>query len=349
MSAPDGGAPRPGLLDAVLFPDAIGPAAHAPREARAAGEPGDAAATPPARPGRRWARAAGAFVFWNLAQGIFLIPARGPAAPDAPVQQWYRPLIPPAWGALLNVLVALGFVWWFALRPAARQDARRRETFRIRALAPAARPWAAAAAALAAVAVNAALLVLPRVTALPREAPVIEHFTRLPNGALAVASLAVLVAPLLEEFFFRGWAQGALERRMAPWPAILVTAGVFAALHGLDAFGLVPRLALATGAGYAAWATRSIWPSVGLHAAYNAALFAGGAILPNVLPRPPRGEAWADAERAAYFFWAHDPRVFGPALVVLLLAAGGAAWALGRMGDAARAQPQDDPHGPPTG
>lgn len=279
----------------------------------------------------RWLRAAGAFLFWNAAQALFFVPARLPASPDVPVTRWYQPLIPPLAGALLNAAVAAAFVWWFVFRPAARYDARRRSTFRIRPLAPSARPWAAVAAVLAAVAVNAALLVLPRVARLPREEPIIQLYTRLPGGALAVAALAVLVAPLLEEFFFRGWLQGTLERRLPPWVAILATAAVFAALHGVEAFGLVPRFALAVAAGYAAWATRSIWPSVALHSAYNASLFLGGAALPALLPKPPRTEAWADADRTALFFWAHDPRVFGPALVVLGVTSVGAGWALRRM------------------
>jgi membrane protease YdiL (CAAX protease family) len=330
---------RPSLVDAALFPDVLPAAiARVPTEQAATGDAPDDAADP----GPRWGRAIGAFLFWNVAQGLFFLPRLGSRSPatGVPVEAWYQPLIPPAWGAVLNLLVAVAFVWWFVLRRGARTDARRQRTFRIRALAPAAWPWTAAAALCAAVAVNAALLVLPRFARLPRESPLIEHYTRLPNGALAIAALAVCVAPLLEEFFFRGWIQGTLERRMSAWPAILVTAVVFAALHGLDVFGLLPRLALATAAGYAVWATRSIWPGVALHAAYNGSLFVGGAALPALLPRPPRGEAWADMERAAFFYWAHDPRVFGPALVVLAAAVAGAVWALRRMTAAAHAADQ---------
>jgi membrane protease YdiL (CAAX protease family) len=344
---------RPSLFDAAFFPDVL-PSAVAAEAALAAARP-DAAARDAAPPGAaedgpggatpgavgapRWGRAVGAFLFWNLAQSLFLLPRLAPGvvpAAGAPAA-WYRPLIAPPAGAALNVLVAAGFLWWFALRPAARADARRRATFRVRPLARAAWPWAAAASLAAALAVNAALLVLPRFTRVPREEPFLEVYMRLPGGALAVAALAVLVAPLLEEFFFRGWAQGALERRLPPWPAVLVTAATFAALHGVEPFGLLPRLALATAAGYAAWATRSIWPSVALHATYNASLFAGGGVLPALLPRPPRAEAWADADRAMFFFWANDPRVFWPALVVLLAAAAAAVYALRRLAAAARA------------
>jgi membrane protease YdiL (CAAX protease family) len=218
-----------------------------------------------------------------------------------PPAAWYRPIVPPVWGAALNVLVGALFLWWFVLRPGGRADARRRETFRLRPVPRAARPWAVAAAAGAAVAVNAALVVLPRFAGLPSREPVLEHYAGLPGGALAIAAVAVCTAPFLEEFFFRGWAQGPLERRMPAWPAILVTAGTFAALHGLDAFGLVPRAALATAAGYAVWATQSIWSGVALHAAYNASLFVGGAALPALLPhrRAPRRGPTPSAPRSS--------------------------------------------------
>jgi len=288
----------------------------------------------------RRARGAGAVLFWAFAQNLFILPwppARGVDIARDPPAAWYRPIVPPVWGAALNVLVGALFLWWFVLRPGGRADARRRETFRLRPVPRAARPWAVAAAAGAAVAVNAALVVLPRFAGLPSREPVLEHYAGLPGGALAIAAVAVCTAPFLEEFFFRGWAQGRLERRASPWVAILVTAAVFAALHGLDAFGLALRATLAVGLGYAAWATGSIWPSVGMHAAYNLSLFAGGAALPALLPRPPRAEAWADTERAALFFWAHEPGVFWPALAVLALAAAVVVVALRRMAAAAGA------------
>jgi membrane protease YdiL (CAAX protease family) len=284
----------------------------------------------------------GTFLLWSTVQGVFLVPAdaqslAGGAAP-------YRPLVPPLAGTLLNLALAAAFVWWFAVRPAARGDARRRRTFRLRPVPPGAWPWVGAAALAAAVAVNAATLVLPRFFALPKENQILERYGRLPGGALALLALAAVLAPLLEEFLFRGWLQGQLERRLAGgWRAILATAVIFAALHGVEVFGLVPRVALAVAAGYAAWATASIWPSVVLHGAYNAALFAGGAVLPAILPKPPAMEAWADVDRAAFFYWARDGRVFGAAAVVLALAVAAAAWALARVGALARDARRADP------
>jgi membrane protease YdiL (CAAX protease family) len=308
------------------------------------GSPGaegqDAAAADAPRGAAHWLRVAGALAFWGTAQGVFIAPA--PGSPLGPGAGPFRPLLPPLLGALVNLLVAAGFLWWFVLRPAVRRGAlgaRRRRTFRLRRAPAGAWPLVAAAAAGSAVAANACLLVLPRFVRLPPEQWVVDAYTRLPLGALALFVLAAVVAPLMEEFLFRGWMQGALERRPGlprPWGPILVTAVVFALAHGPAPFGLVPRLGLAVAAGYAAWATASIWPSVALHAAYNASLFAGAALLPTVLPRPAAGagipmEAWADADRAALFFWARDGRVFGPALGAVALGVAVAVWALARL------------------
>lgn len=290
-------------------------------------------------------RGLGAVAFWGLAQGVFLAPA--PGSPLGPGAGPFRPLLPPLAGALLNLAVAGAFVWWFALRPAARGRDDRRATFRLRRPPPGAWARTALAAAGLGLAANALLLVLPRVFRLPPEQWIVEAYTALPLGALALFVLAAVVAPLLEEFLFRGWLQGALERRPelprpggTPWGAVLVTALGFALAHGPAPFGLVPRLGVAVAAGYAAWATASIWPAVALHAAYNAALFAGAALLPRLLPAPPFAESWADADRAALVYWAHEGRVFGPALGAALAGAALAAWALARL---PRAEPPRTP------
>lgn len=290
--------------------------------------------------GRRWTagralRAAGAVLFWTTAESLFLVPAG--AADWAAVGEGraYQPLVPPALGALLNLAVAAGFVWWFAARPRARQDPARQATFRLRRPAPGTWPRVALAATAAAVGANALIVLLPRFFRAPAGSP-LEAYARVPGGTAALLTVAVAVAPLLEEFVFRGWMQGALERRLrGAWPAIAVTAVVFAAVHMLQEsppwFGFLPRFALAVGAGYAAWCTASVWPAVAMHATYNASLFAGEALLPLVLPTPPAMEAWADREAAEAFFWAHDPRVFGAAVLVALAGGGLAAWVLARL------------------
>ncbi len=48
---------------------------------------------------------------------------------------------------------------------------------------------------------------------------------------LAVAFLVAVVAPMAEEFFFRGFFFGALRNWKGPWPAAVITGLVFGAIH----------------------------------------------------------------------------------------------------------------------
>ncbi|MCD4825700.1 MAG: CPBP family intramembrane metalloprotease [Phycisphaerae bacterium] len=51
------------------------------------------------------------------------------------------------------------------------------------------------------------------------------------GGKTLIAVSAIILAPLLEEFFFRGLLQSMLRRYVKPWPAILITSVLFAAVH----------------------------------------------------------------------------------------------------------------------
>lgn len=101
-----------------------------------------------------------------------------------------------------------------------------------------------------------------------------QELMRTARGRLAVTVLAVGIAPVLEEFFFRGFMQRMLERHFGTVAGITGAAAVFAAVHVLPwIFPLHFFLGLAFG--YAVYATRSIWAGVILHAANNAAAVAG--------------------------------------------------------------------------
>jgi membrane protease YdiL (CAAX protease family) len=80
--------------------------------------------------------------------------------------------------------------------------------------------------------------------------------------------MTVIVAPVLEEFVFRGWIQGTIERQFGPLIAVRLVALAFAFTHsGME----WPVFTFASGCLFGAtiWATRSIWSSVVLHAAAN--------------------------------------------------------------------------------
>jgi membrane protease YdiL (CAAX protease family) len=102
-----------------------------------------------------------------------------------------------------------------------------------------------------------------------------------PLGAYARTSLAhaltalvvvACVAPVTEEFAFRGALLRALAGRYGDVRAVLVSAGGFALLHGPGRAGaelFVAGIAL----GALAWGTRSVWGSVVAHSAWNAFAF----------------------------------------------------------------------------
>jgi membrane protease YdiL (CAAX protease family) len=191
------------------------------------------------------------FLFWNVSIviPIFLLPAPS------------------------GVVVSLLFSGWvlhhFILRAGQPGEARRRATLRIRPLQGEVLGWT--------------LLFIPAVLAVswtlgevytglvPVPPSTLDPFGQLidtPMGRLSAMVLAVGVAPVLEEFVFRGLLQRPLERRWGPIWGITVTAAVFALAHMLPwVFPL--HFALGAAFGFAVYATRSIWAGVLLHAANN--------------------------------------------------------------------------------
>lgn len=99
---------------------------------------------------------------------------------------------------------------------------------------------------------------------------------------------AVVLAPLFEESLFRGHVQTIIShlfRRsekpsaLARWIAIIITAMLFAGIHGQVAF-LFPLFVLAVGLGYLYERTGNLWASVMVHGLFNAiqiTLFTAGA------------------------------------------------------------------------
>jgi hypothetical protein len=94
------------------------------------------------------------------------------------------------------------------------------------------------------------------------------------SGSVVVIFLFLAVgAPLVEELFFRGLLLRSLLERTRPALAIPVSAVLFGLAHfealqfgGLAVFGLV--------LGVLAWRTGRLGPSIGAHAAFNAAAVA---------------------------------------------------------------------------
>jgi len=111
---------------------------------------------------------------------------------------------------------------------------------------------------------------------IPKSLPIGEYFQDR-SSALLLAGFGVLVAPLVEELFFRGFLYPALARWTGPVAAVIVTSAGFAVIHGGQlAFSLVPLLSI-FGVGVALTVTRAVTKSVAtsvvLHMAYNLTLF----------------------------------------------------------------------------
>lgn len=92
---------------------------------------------------------------------------------------------------------------------------------------------------------------------------------------LAVAFLVCVLAPLAEEFFFRGYFFTALRSWRGMWPAAIITGLVFGAIHGgsSDPAFLVPLAALGTGLCLLYVRTGSLYPCVAAHALNNSLAF----------------------------------------------------------------------------
>jgi len=87
-------------------------------------------------------------------------------------------------------------------------------------------------------------------------------------GIALFAIIAIVVAPLAEETFFRGFLfQGVRKRLKFAWAAI-ISAAVFSVAH-LSPSGLVPIFILGLMLAWLFNKTKSIWPCIIVHCAYN--------------------------------------------------------------------------------
>jgi hypothetical protein len=98
------------------------------------------------------------------------------------------------------------------------------------------------------------------------------------NGPIAlvcVVALTCVVAPICEEFFFRGFFFAALVNWRGPWQAAAVTAVVFGAIHAGSApvGDLVPLAFFGFTLCLVRWRSGSLYPCIALHAINNCVAF----------------------------------------------------------------------------
>jgi uncharacterized protein len=92
---------------------------------------------------------------------------------------------------------------------------------------------------------------------------------------LAVAFLVAVVAPIAEEFFFRGFFYGALRNWKGPWPAAVLTGLVFGSIHlgSAEAAFLLPLAFFGFSLCLLRERTGSLYPGIALHCANNSLAF----------------------------------------------------------------------------
>jgi uncharacterized protein len=92
---------------------------------------------------------------------------------------------------------------------------------------------------------------------------------------LAVAFLVSVVAPIAEEFFFRGFFFSALRNWRGLWPAAIITGLVFGGIHAgsADAKFLLPLAFFGFALCLLYARTRSLYPCMALHCANNSLAF----------------------------------------------------------------------------
>ena len=98
-----------------------------------------------------------------------------------------------------------------------------------------------------------------------------DMYTALTDSGLGMATLAVtavIVAPLAEEVFFRGFLFPAIGRRYGLVWGIVVSGALFAIAH-VGSGGLVPAFILGILLAWLYWKTGSLWPCILTHFAYN--------------------------------------------------------------------------------
>ncbi|MEO7494162.1 MAG: type II CAAX endopeptidase family protein [Massilia sp.] len=87
-----------------------------------------------------------------------------------------------------------------------------------------------------------------------------------------LVGLAVIAAPLCEEFIFRGLIFGGMRRSLPPLPAMLMSAGLFAIVH--PPVSMLPVFVLGLCTAYAFQRTRTLLAPMLVHAIYNGAMIA---------------------------------------------------------------------------
>jgi len=105
------------------------------------------------------------------------------------------------------------------------------------------------------------------------EGPLIEAASAPGWQRILFVLLAVVLAPIFEEFLFRGVMYAGMMRSWGKWPAGIVVTLLFGLLHIADVGGYWPALFMITVVGLGLLLVRiktnSLIPAIAMHSAYN--------------------------------------------------------------------------------
>lgn len=111
---------------------------------------------------------------------------------------------------------------------------------------------------------------------IPRQLPIGEYFSSA-TAAYLMAGFGILLAPVVEELFFRGFLYPVVARRWGVAAGVVVTALAFALIHESQLAHAWAPLALLFGVGLVLTLARVRWQSVAasvlIHVGYNLTLF----------------------------------------------------------------------------
>ena len=100
----------------------------------------------------------------------------------------------------------------------------------------------------------------------------IEEFFKADEGVGLLAFVGIIIAPLAEEIFFRGFVFGGLQQKYGWKTAAIFSSALFALAH-MQLAVLIPTFLLGFVFAYLFHRTKSIWPGIILHFVVNSFAF----------------------------------------------------------------------------
>lgn len=105
-----------------------------------------------------------------------------------------------------------------------------------------------------------------------KQRSIFEIFGTDPFGIVIAIIIALIVAPIAEEIFFRGFVLQTLAKRISPFWGVVLTALIFASVH-FEFQSIMPLLILSVILNVIFVKTKSIWPGILFHVFNNTISF----------------------------------------------------------------------------